>query len=165
MRRRLALVLLALLALLALPVFVAGQPAPEWHDIVSSRRLMRHGVHPTTVQLRTTGERRCLGRNCSFALEVRVVRGELPSQNLRYFFTDTTEHEPGCPFTHRDTLLANWTEAEIAPSRDEDRPSCGVGVTADGIVEDWVILRTRHMPEGAAPAPTPTPAPTPAPSP
>lgn len=163
MRRRLALVSLALLALLALPAFVIGQPEAPWHDIVSSRRLMRHGVRPTAVQLRATGERRCLGRNCSFALEVRVVRGELPSQNLRYFFTDTTEHEPGCPFTHRDTLLAHWTEAEIAPSRDEDRPSCGVGVTADGAVEDWVILRTRRMPEGTEPAPAPTPTPAPSP--
>ncbi|MCZ7679312.1 MAG: hypothetical protein M5U28_11355 [Sandaracinaceae bacterium] len=152
MRRRSTAGSVILATLVVLPVVVFGQPSPEWHDITTSRRLMRRGARPITVELHATGAPRCLAGNCSGPLEVRNVRGELPSQELSYFYSDTTAHEPGCPNAHRERLFASWTEAQIAPARDEDRPSCGVGVRVDGSVEDWVILRTRRLPEEAAPA-------------
>lgn len=152
MRRRTVSLSLALFATLALPLIVTAQGDAPWRDIVSSRRLARRGAPHVTLELRSMEARNCLGRECTGPVEFRNVRGDLETTRISYFYSDDGEREPGCPIQHRDTLFAHWSEAEIAPARDEDRPACGLGITGEGgAIDDWVILRTRRLPEPATP--------------
>lgn len=138
--------------LFALPVAVTAQGDAPWHDIVSSRRLARHGAPHVTLEIHAAEAPNCLARECTGPVEFRNVHGDLTATRINYFYSDNDDREPGCPIQHRQTLFSHWTEVEIAPARDEDRPGCGMGVVGEGgAIEDWVILRTRRLPEPATP--------------
>lgn len=142
MRRSAAVALaVAFAATLALPV-----AADPWRSVPGARRLVRPGAAHVTLEVRSSGGSGCGGGGCNGGVELRNVRGAIPSEDASHFYSDRPGREPGCFARGRDTLFEEWSEIVIAPARaqEEDRPSCGIMFMQGSTIEYWVILRTRR---------------------
>jgi hypothetical protein len=124
----------------------ATAAAHPWRTVPGARRLVRADAPRVTVELRASGGMGCGGGGCNGGVEVRNVRGELPSDAPSYFYSDRPGREPGCFATARESLFEGWTEAVIAPARGQgdERPACGIGFFEGSTAEYWVILRVRR---------------------
>ncbi len=133
---------------LALAFGAAPALAQAWRALPGARALARPGAPRVTLEVRASGGYACGGGGCNGGVEVRNVRGQLPSDQLTYFYSDRADQPPGCPTSGRESFFAEWTEVEIAPARPE-RIACGIGALVGDDLEEWVILRVR--PARAAP--------------
>ena len=141
-RTRAASLVLAAFFLVAAPV-----AADAWRRIPGASPLARPGAPRVRLEVRASGGFGCGGGGCNGGVETRNVRGELPSPELSYFYSDRPGAEPGCPASRSDSLFESWTEVEIAPSRggEDHRLSCGIGMMVGSTFEEWVILRVRRV--------------------
>lgn len=142
MSRRVLSVLSILVLLVAAPVL-----AQSWRRLPGAQRFARPGAPAVTLEVRASGGFGCGGGGCNGGIEIRNVRGELPSEALSYFYSDRPGAEPACPASSaRESFFEDWTEIEIAPARggEDERPACGIGVMIGDAMQYWVILRTRR---------------------
>lgn len=124
----------------AAPVF-----AQAWRAIPGARGLARPGAPHVTLEVRANSGFACGGGGCNGGVEARNVHGQLPGTDLAFFYSDRPGNEPGCPpAANRESFLAEWTQVEIAPSR-EEHVACGIGVMVGDRMEEWVILRARRV--------------------
>lgn len=135
------------IAVVVLGVALAAPAAADpWRSVPGARRLVRPGAAQVTLELRSSGGSGCGGGGCNGGVELRNVRGALPSDDASYFYSDRPGREPGCFPRGRDTLFEEWSEVVIATARgqEDDRPACGIMFMQGSTIEYWVILRTRR---------------------
>ena len=118
-----------------------------WFDVPGAADLAQPGASPVEIQVRRSKMvgSGCGGGGCSSDLEARSM-GVLPSRSFSWFWPDRSRRPTakGCPdVPELGSLFRTWTMIEIAPAattltRGGD---CGLGVTAEGGVRYWVIVR------------------------
>ncbi|MCB9597816.1 MAG: hypothetical protein H6719_34180 [Sandaracinaceae bacterium] len=141
MRRALSLTTLSLLV-------VAPALAQSWRSVPDASRFAEPGAPEVTFDVRAGGRSACGGGGCTAGVEIRNVRGALPSRDLAYYYSDRDGANPGCPDPRSEALFHDWTQVAIAPARgqESDRPSCGFAIQTGSTMRYWVILRVRTGP-------------------
>ena len=151
----LAVVCLLLTSSVAGGLAVAQSAARSWQRVPGASRFVRPGSAEVSLELRRVLEGPCGGGGCSSEVEIRNVRGTLPSRSLTHYYSDRPGHAPGCFGEGDGQRFADWTEIVLARARggEADRPSCGIAISVGDDVQYWVILRARPVAAPAASAP------------
>lgn len=127
---------------------MAAAQAQAWRIVPSAARFARAGAAEVTLEIHQQGGGACGGGGCTSGVEIRNVRGALPSRSLSYYYySDRPGANPGCLGPTMADLFSDWSEAVIAPAAgtEADRPSCGLGFLVGSDMHYWVILRVRRI--------------------